>query len=77
MLSKFEGNRVKFGILYFKNRISRIIHCKNLNWVAEIQPPPPLKMVPHAAQKKEKTWINSLPSMHPLITSLDVFITML
>ena len=36
MFRKFERNRVKFNILYCKNRICRIIHYKNLNWVAEI-----------------------------------------
>ena len=51
MFHRFEGNRVTFGIVYCKNRISRILDYKNLNWMAEIQPPPPPQMVPWAATK--------------------------
>ena len=36
MFRKFEGNQVKFGILYCKNRINRILQCENLNLVAKI-----------------------------------------
>ena len=41
MFHKFKGNRLNFGISYRKNRISRILHYKNVSWVVKIQPPPP------------------------------------
>ena len=51
MVRKFEANRVKFDILYCKNRISRILQCENLNLVAKIQPVLSLNMAPHSVTK--------------------------
>ena len=51
MLCQFEGNRLKFGILYCKNWISRILQCENLNSVAKIQPSLSLNIAPHSATK--------------------------
>ena len=51
MFHKFEGNQVNFGIVYYKNRISRSLDCKNLNWMAKIQPPPPPQMALGGATK--------------------------